>query len=119
MRWNVIRPSLTAATMPASPGLVSTMPAADLATSVAVETAMPICAWRSAGAAHADGVAALLERFDELVFVLREDAGEDRELLGVDAVGDWTGRTHDTVEPHRVSHDGRGRRRPPGGQIQA
>ena len=29
------------------------MPAADLATSVAVETAMPICAWRSAGASLA------------------------------------------------------------------
>ena len=53
MRWNVIRPSLTAATMPASPASVSTMPAADLATSVAVETAMPICAWRSAGASLA------------------------------------------------------------------
>src|ERR1700677_765280 len=53
MRWNVTRPSLTAATMPASPGSVNTMPAADLATSVAVETAMPICAWRSAGASLA------------------------------------------------------------------
>ena len=53
MRWNVTRPSLTAATMPASPGSVSTMPAADLATSVAVETAIPICAWRSAGASLA------------------------------------------------------------------
>ena len=34
MRWNVIRPSRTDATIPASPGSVSTMPAADLATSV-------------------------------------------------------------------------------------
>ena len=31
--------------MPARPGSVSTMPPADLATSVAVETAMPIWAW--------------------------------------------------------------------------
>src|SRR5208283_3855488 len=31
MRWNVTRPSLTAATMPARPGSVSTMPTADLA----------------------------------------------------------------------------------------
>src|SRR5665213_4332849 len=53
MRWNVTRPSLTAATMPARPGSVSTIPAADLATSVAVETAIPICAWRSAGASFA------------------------------------------------------------------
>ncbi len=53
MRWYVTRPSLTALTMPARPGRVSTMPAADLATSVAVETAMPICAWRRAGASLA------------------------------------------------------------------
>ena len=33
--------------------MVSTMPAADLATSVAVDTAIPICAWRSAGASLA------------------------------------------------------------------
>ena len=39
--------------MPPSPGLVSTMPAADLATSVAVDTAIPICAWRNAGASLA------------------------------------------------------------------
>jgi hypothetical protein len=32
-------------------------------------------------------VAALLERLDELVLVLRQDAGEDRELLGMDASG--------------------------------
>ena len=35
------------------PGSVSTMPAADLATSVAVETAIPIWAWRNAGASLA------------------------------------------------------------------
>ena len=34
MRWNITRPSLTAATMPARPGSVSTIPAADLATLV-------------------------------------------------------------------------------------
>src|SRR6202167_2110848 len=49
----VHNPGFTAATMPASPGFVSTMPAADLATSVAVDTAIPICAWRSAGASLA------------------------------------------------------------------
>ena len=53
MRWNVRRPSLTVATMPTRPGSVSTMPAADLATSVAVDTAMRICACRSAGASLA------------------------------------------------------------------
>ena len=87
MRWNVTRPSLTAATMPARPGSVSTMPAADLATSVAVETAIPDLRLAQrrrvvgAVAAHADGVAALLKRLDELVFVLRKNAGEDREML--------------------------------------
>jgi hypothetical protein len=56
-------------------------------------------------------MAALLERFDELILVLRQDTGEDRELLGVDAVGDWPRRTDDTIEPHRMSHDGRRHRR--------
>ena len=37
----------------AQTGSVSTIPAAALATSVAVETAIPICAWRSAGASLA------------------------------------------------------------------
>ena len=36
--------------MPASPGSVSTMPAAALAASVAEATAIPICACRKAGA---------------------------------------------------------------------
>ena len=53
MRWNAARPSLTAATIPPRPGSVSTNPAADLATSVAVETAIPICACRKAGASFA------------------------------------------------------------------
>jgi hypothetical protein len=35
-------PSLKTATMPTSPACVKTMPATDLATSVVVETAMPI-----------------------------------------------------------------------------
>src|SRR5271170_5480998 len=48
-----MRLSLIEATMPPSPGLVSAIPAADLATSVAVETAIPICAWRKAGASLA------------------------------------------------------------------
>jgi len=38
------RPSWIAVRMPSSPGSVSTTPAAALATSVAVETAIPICA---------------------------------------------------------------------------
>ena len=42
IRWNVVRPSCTAATMPPRPGSVSTMPAAYFATSVAVNTAIPI-----------------------------------------------------------------------------
>src|SRR6202167_1830023 len=49
----VHNPGFTAATMRASPGAVSTMPAADLATSVAVDTATPIWAWRRAGASLA------------------------------------------------------------------
>ena len=62
-------------------------------------------------AAHADGMAAVLKRLDELVFVLRQHAGEDRELLGMDGVGDRPGRTDGAVKPHRLRHDGRGRRR--------
>src|ERR1700735_5551647 len=46
-------PFFDGATIPPRPGSVNTMPAADLATSVAVDTAMPICAWRSAGASLA------------------------------------------------------------------
>ena len=44
IRWNMTRPSLTDATIPPRPGSISTIPAADLATSVAVDTAIPICA---------------------------------------------------------------------------
>jgi hypothetical protein len=68
---------LTAATIPPSPASVNTTPAADLATSVAVETAMPICAWRRRRrvvgpvAAHANAVPVLLERFDEIELSFR------------------------------------------------
>src|ERR1700734_3139824 len=102
MRWNVTRPSLTAAIMPARPGWVSTIPAADLATSVAVETAIPICACRSAGASlapspHMDDMTAVLKRFNEFVLILRQYAGEDCELLGVEGIGDRPGRTDSAV----------------------
>jgi hypothetical protein len=73
--------------MPTRPGFVSTMPAADLATSVAVDTAIPILRlaqrWRVVGAvaAHTNRVATLLERLDEVVLPLRKNAGEDCKLL--------------------------------------
>jgi hypothetical protein len=44
MRWTVTRPSFTEARIPPSPGFVNTMPAADFATSIAVDTAIPVCA---------------------------------------------------------------------------
>ena len=62
-------------------------------------------------AAHADGMAALLERLDELVLVLRQHTGEDRELFGADNLGDRPRRRDGAIEPHRVRHDGRRRRR--------
>ena len=62
-------------------------------------------------AAHADRVAALLECFDEFVLVLRQDAGEDRELLGMDGVGDRPGRADGAIESHRLRDDGCRRRR--------
>ena len=62
-------------------------------------------------AAHADGVTALLECFDELVLVLRQDAGEDRELLRVDGVGDRAGRADGAIKSHRLRDDGCRRRR--------
>src|SRR3984885_10633376 len=100
--------------MPASPGSVSTMPAADLATSVAVETAIPLAQCRriiGSVAAHADGVTAFLKGFDEFVLVLRQDAGEDRELLRVDSVGDRAGRAEGAIKSYCLRDDGRRRRR--------
>jgi hypothetical protein len=38
-------------------------------------------------AAHPNGMTTLLKRLDELVLILRQDAGEDRELLRMDSVG--------------------------------
>ena len=117
MRWNVIRPSLTAATMPASPGFGQHHAGGrfgDIGCRRDRDADLRLAQRRrvvGAVAAHADGVAALLERLDELVLVLRQDAGEDRELLGMDAVGDRSGRTDGAVEPHRARHDGGGRRR--------
>src|SRR6202034_2479112 len=98
MRWNVILPSFTAATTPSSPGLVRTIPAADLATSVAVETAIPICAWRSAGASfapspHIPTVCRLLKFLNQAVLVFRQNAGMDF-----------------SVQAYRVSDDSRRRR---------
>ena len=61
-------------------------------------------------AAHADGMTAVLKCLDELVLVLGQDTGEDRELLGMDSVGDRPGRTDGAIESHRLRHDGRGRR---------
>ena len=117
MRWNVMRPSLTAATMPASPGFGQHHAGGrfgDVGCRRDRDADLRLAQRRrvvGAVAAHADGVAALLERLDELVLVLRQHAGEDRELLGMDAVGDRPGRTDRAVEPHRARHDGGGRRR--------
>ena len=52
-------------------------------------------------AAHADGVTSLLKCFDELVLVLRQNAREDRELLGMDIVRDRAGRADDAINAHR------------------
>ncbi len=72
--------------------------------------------WRSqvgTVAAHADGVTGFLERLDELIFVLRQNAGEDRKILEACAVGDRAGRADRSLKPHGMSHDGRCCRRVP------
>jgi hypothetical protein len=51
-------------------------------------------------------VTSFLECFDELVLVLRQNAGEDRELLGMDIVGDRTWRTDEAIKAHRLRDDG-------------
>src|SRR6202451_3321140 len=106
MRWNVVRPSLTAATMPASPGSVNTMPAADLATSVAVETAIPIGAWRNAGASLAPSPHmptiwppfwTPLEAFD---LTPGKTPAEARNCFGWPGSGDGPGGEGAPLDPH-------------------
>jgi hypothetical protein len=61
------------------------MPAADFATSVAVDTAMPICACRNAGAsfipAHPDGEAIGLQGFDDAELILRQHTGNATRFI--------------------------------------
>src|SRR5579862_613721 len=105
MHWNVTRTSFTEATLPPSPGFVNTMPAADFATLVAVDTAIPICAWRRAGVSLAPSphmptnVAILLECLDEVVFSFRKNARENRKILWAHLGGDWPWRTYFPSSP--------------------
>ena len=97
MRWNVILPSRTAASIPLNPGSVSTIHAANFATSVALNTAMPICAWLSAGASLAPSPhmptmrPALCRPPDQPEFVLRKYAGKDAECAGAGCQGSGCG----------------------------
>jgi hypothetical protein len=50
-------------------------------------------------------VTAFLKGFDEFVLVLRQDAGEDRELLRVDSVGDRAGRAEGAIKSYRLRDD--------------
>jgi hypothetical protein len=52
--------------MPAGPASVSIVPAADLATSVVVKTAIPICGWRNAGTSLAPSSAQTQSGHDTL-----------------------------------------------------
>ena len=85
--------------MPARPGSVMTMPAAAFATSVAEETAIPICACRRAGASLAPSPHMpttwpwTLQHLHQAVLLLRHDAGEHAELVGARIVGDAFRRT--------------------------
>ena len=54
-------------------------------------------------AAHPDGVSSLLEGLDQSEFVLREDAGIDREILGADPLGDLARRTDGPLQPDRLA----------------
>src|ERR1019366_2896335 len=108
MRWNADRPSFTAKTMPPRPAVVSTIPAADFATSVAVDTATPICAWRGSivrtVSAHSNRVTAPLERLHQVILSLGKDTGEDGELLGTHIVRKWARGTDRPVQSYCMSH---------------
>ncbi len=94
MRLKPARRYRMQATIPLTPGSVSTMPAAAFDTSVAVETAMPIWACRSAGASfravptHANDMPALLEGTHQAELVLGKHAGISSIVIRTDAVRD-------------------------------
>ena len=54
-------------------------------------------------ATHADGLTSFLECFDELVLILGQDAGEDRELPGMDIVGDRPGWADGAIKSRRFA----------------
>jgi hypothetical protein len=76
MRWKVVRPSLTAVTMPPSPAVVSTMPAADFAMSVGArdrDAHLGLSQRRRivrTVAAHAHHVARLLEGPNQAILIV-------------------------------------------------
>ena len=61
--------------------------------------------WRVVGAvaAHADGVAVLLERLDEVILVLRQNPGKDREILGAYTIGDRSGWADFAIQAYGMS----------------
>src|SRR5208283_620325 len=113
----MIRPCLTAETMPARPGAVSTMPAADFATSVAVDTAIPICAWGKrwrvigAIAAHADDVTGGLIGLHQIELVFGQHSGKDRVVLDTTWIREAARRTERAAKTDGTRHrEGRHRR---------
>ena len=56
-------------------------------------------------AAHADSMAALLERLDEVVFCLGKNAGEDSEIRGTYTVGNWSRRRDVSIQAYRAGYD--------------
>src|ERR1017187_10023223 len=97
--------------MPPSPASVRTTPAADLATSVAVETAMPICAWRSAGASfapspHIPTVCPLFwNALTRSNLPWGKHTRKDREVFRFNAVWQFAGRTDCSLQSNRLSDD--------------
>jgi len=104
----MIRPSPTEATMPPKPASVRTIPAADLATSVAVETRFHLrLAERRASLAPSHTfprVAALLERLHKVVFVFGERPQKPRSFP--DLILRIVRRADRSVQAHGVRDDG-------------
>ena len=112
MRWKTRRLVSIAGTTPPRPGVVSTMAAAALATSVAFATASPASAWRSAGASLTPSPlmpTTAPRRWKARTsrnLVLRKDPGEDAavERVAAEVAVELLGRAHVSGNAHLARH---------------
>jgi len=104
----MMRPSFTDATIPPSPASVRTIPAADLATSVAVENRdahLRLAQRRgivSPVTAHPNGVAALLKSLNQVILVVGKNAGQRPRRSRTYPVGNRAGTERPPVQAHRI-----------------